>query len=205
MMKNIILFIIVLMTITISAKIPIGEAIEKGIKLNLEIINVDTELKIIKIENKIKRSDKYFRISAGGSYLFRSEKIEIQFPDIMITPDMSIPGQKVEGGTLHNFDLNISLFQPLFTGNVLSNLVRIGDLQQTMNISRREALALLIKGKIKSVFLKHVLLESEKISLELLKKKIDNHLGRLEDLFHEELVGKSQILETKIRSGEISL
>lgn len=205
-MKNSIFpLIFILLVFSVSAKIPIGKAIENGIKLNLDIINIDTELKIIEIENRIKRSDRYFRISSGGNYLFRSEKIEIQFPDIMIAPGSTVPGQKFEGGTFHNFDINISLFQPLFTGNVLSNLIRIGDLKRTLNMNRREVLSLLIKGKIKSVFLKHILLESEKRSLELLKKKIDNHLHRLEDLFREELVGKSQILETEIRSGEISL
>ena len=46
---------------------------------------------------------------------------------------------------------------------------------------------------------------SQSNSLETLDKKISNHLKKLEDLFEEDLVGKSQVLETRLKYKEILL
>ncbi len=205
MKTAIFLFLTLLLVIPGRSKVPLNKAIENGMKLSLEIVNNDIDSKIIGIDNKIRRSKRYFTIKGGGNYIYRSEKIELQFPDMVISPELSIPGQRVEGGVLHNFDVYISLFQPVFTGNVLKNVVRMGETEKLLNRDKKDLLRRLLAGKIKSVFLQYELLGSEKRSLELLRAKIDNHLDRQKDLYIEKLVGKSGILETEVRIGETDL
>ncbi|MCK4890452.1 MAG: TolC family protein [Candidatus Aminicenantes bacterium] len=199
------LFLIVSFTIPIFSNVPLQKAIDNGIRINSEIQNNDLEARILEVDNKIKNSNRYFSISGSAGYLYRSEKIDIKLPDLEIGPGMSMSGLTIGGGTNNNYDLSISLHQPIFTGNALSGMVKINELQKILNLSKRSFLELMLSGRIKTVFLNHQLLISQSNSLITLDKKISNHLKKLEDLYEEDLVGKSQVLETRLKYREISL
>lgn len=199
------LLLITLFTIPGFSNMPLQKAIENGIRINSEIQNNDLETRILDVDNKIKKSSKYFKVSGSAGYLYRSEKIDIKLPDLEIAPGMSMSGLTIGGGTNNNYDLSISLHQPIFTGNALTGLVKINELQKILNLNRRNFLELMLIGRIKTVFLNYQLLISQINSLETLDKKISNHLKKLEDLYEEDLVGKSQVLETKIKYREILL
>ncbi len=205
-MKKSLTFIIVFsISVCIHSGVPLKQAIENGIRINAEIQNNDLESKILRVDNKIRRSQKYFSLNGRGSYLYKSEKTEITMPDINIAPGMSITGLSISGGVYHNFDFKIGLTQPIFTGNALSGMVSLNELRQTLNFNTRELLELLLGGRIKAVFFNYQMLSSQNLSLISLEKRINNHLKKLEDLFKEDLVGKSQVLETKLKHKEILL
>ncbi|MEN8223687.1 MAG: TolC family protein [Acidobacteriota bacterium] len=205
-MKKTLTFIIVFtISIFIHPGIPLKQAIENGIRINAEIQNNELESKILEVDNKIKRSQKYFSLKGGGYYLYKSEKTEITMPDINIAPGMSITGLSITGGVYHNFDFKIGLTQPIFTGYALSGMVKLNELRQTLNLNTRELLELMLGGRIKAVFFNYQMLSSQNLSLVALEKRINNHLKRLEDLFKEDLVRKSQVLETKLKHREILL
>jgi len=205
-MKKTLTFIMVFsISICIHSGIPLKQAIENGIRINAEIQNNELESKILRVDNKIKRSQKYFNLNGRGSYLYKSEKTEITMPDISIAPGMSITGLSISGGVYHNFDFKIGITQPIFTGYALSGMVSLNELRQTLNLNTRELLELMLRGRIKAVFFNYQMLSSQNLSLITLEKRINNHLKKLEDLFKEDLVGKSQVLETKLKHREILL
>ncbi len=205
-MKKTLIFITVFaLYICIHSVVPLQQAIENGIRINTEIQNNDLESKILKVDNKIKISQKYFTLNGNGYYLYKSDKTEIAMPDINIAPGMSISGLKISGGVYHNFDFKVSLTQPIFTGNAISGMISMNELRQALTLNERELLELMLGGRIKAVFFNYQMLESQNQSLTALKKRINNHLKKLEDLFKEDLVGKSQVLETKLKQKEIVL
>ncbi len=205
MKKNLIFFIFALTAITISAKIPIEKAIKNGIKISSELRDNSLESKILKADNRIKRSAGLLNINTSFNYLYRSEKVEINLPDIQAAPGMTIPGMEIRGGTNHTYDLSVKLIQPIFTGYTVSGMIKTNELQQALNLSRRKLLELMLTGRIKTIYFNHLLFSRQISSITTLEKKIRNHLGRLEDLFREDLVGKSSILETRLKLREISL
>jgi outer membrane protein TolC len=160
---------------------------------------------ILEIDRKIGKSAKLFSVTASGNYLYKSEKINIHFPEMPLAPGISFPGMEFSGGSYHNYDISAGIYQPIFTGGALSGAVKISELSRTMNMSKRDVLGLMLRGRIKAVFFKYQLLSSERKSLEVLGEKMVNHLSRLEDLFREDLAGKSQVLETRVKLGEIDL
>jgi len=205
-MKRTLIFIMLFMIkLSISSGLTMEQAIRDGIALNAAIQNSKLESKILEVDNRIRRSGKWFSLSGAGTYLYKSEKTEITMPDITIAPGMSITGLKIEGGVRHNFDFKIALSQPIFTGYSLSGMVNMNEIEQTLNISKRELLELMLTGRIKSVFFNYRILSSQLDSLTALNRKINNHLKKLEDLFSEDLVGKSQVLETRLKQKEIAL
>jgi len=199
------LFLIISFTIPGSSNVPLQKAIENGILINTEIQNNDLEAMILDVDNKIKNSNRYFKVSGSAYYLYRSETIDIKLPDLEIGPGVSMSGLSIGGGTNHNYDLSISLHQPIFTGNAISGLVKINELQQILNLNKRSFLELMFNGRVKTVYFNHQLLITQRISLQTLDKKISNHLKKLEDLYEEDLVGKSQVLETRLKCKEILL
>lgn len=199
------LFLVASFVIPGFSNVPLQKAIENGIMINSEIQNNDLEAMILDVDNKIKKSERYFKVSGSGYYLYRSEKIDIQLPDLEIGPGMSLSGLTIGGGINNNYDFSISLHQPVFTGSALSGMVKINELQQILNLNRRNFLELMLNGRVKTVFLNHQLLISQSNSLETLDKKINNHQKKLEDLYEEDLVGKSQVLETRLKYKEILL
>ncbi len=205
MKRKIFLLILLLFPFLIIPNVPIKTAIANGIKINCEIRNNELESRILETDLKIRKLNRYFTINGSGNYLYRSEKISIKLPDMEIAPGMIIPGKEIGGGTNHIYDLSLSVFQPIFTGNALSGLVKMNNIRKSLNLSNRKFLELMLSGRIKSVFFNHQMLASQIRSLETLEKKITNHLDRLEDLYNEDLAGKSQVLETRLKQSEIEL
>ncbi len=205
-MKRITIFIAVFtISISINFGTSLKQAIENGIRINADIQNNKLESKILDVDNRIQRLGKLFNLSGAGTYLYKSEKTEIMMPDINIGPGMSITGLSINGGVYHNFDLKVSLTQPIFTGHALSGMISLNEVKQTLNINEREFLELMLRGRIKTVFFNYRMLSSQLNSLTSLKKRMNNHLKKLEDLFNEDLAGKSQVLETKLKQQEIVL
>lgn len=144
-MKKTLIFITVFaLYICIHSVVPLQQAIENGIRINTEIQNNDLESKILKVDNKIKISQKYFTLNGNGYYLYKSDKTEIAMPDINIAPGMSISGLKISGGVYHNFDFKVSLTQPIFTGNAISGMISMNELRQALTLNERELLELML-------------------------------------------------------------
>jgi outer membrane protein TolC len=186
-------------------KFSLEKAIEKGIQMDNQYKNRLLDAEIIELNQKKARMKKLFRVDLSGAYLFKSQQMEIIFPDSNPAPGVVIPGMNILAGAKHNYDLKLSLVQPIFTGGILSNHVKLETLNQLREKYNTDSRKIEVAGMIKSSYFTYRLLESKKKSLSLLIRNLKLHYKKINNLYREELVKKSDLLETKIKISEIEM
>jgi len=203
MTKRIFIFILlILFSVFLFSAIPLEQAIKNGIKKNTEYKNQLLEQKITELEKENAEKNRLFELSLKGSYLFKSEKMTLELPDMQSAPGIIIPGKEKTIGSRHNYDLNISLTQPIFTGNIIKNNIKIQKTKQSLSTSNKKMLENRITGNIKNSFFRYELLKKRKKSLEILLNDLELHLDKLKEFFKEDLIQKTDILETQLRIEE---
>lgn len=136
------LFPIILIALTIaisgrlfSQELTLEDAWDIARKNNLTLKQVEKTIRQAEEEIKIQRSDFLPSINASAAYNYQSEIAEFQLP-------FQIPGQGVvdiEAGIKNQYDLNVSLRQPLFTGFRTYNLVKAAQEQLHARIAAKES------------------------------------------------------------------
>lgn len=193
----ILVFIIIVMNcpVWLSAEgISLEEAIQKGLERSASYRNQVLEEKSLELEKKTAQMKRFFSLDSAGSYLYKSEQMEI-----------TLPGKSIKAGAKHNYDLNLSLKQPLFTGNILSNGVKLSALELAVAQNQTLLENIDIAAEIKSSYFNYHLLLDKKDSLETLIRQLNLHLKKIEDFFKEELVRKTDLLETRRKLKEQEL
>ena len=187
------------------SSITLQQAIQQGIKNNFQCQNQVLQEKIQLIRQQSARLNRLFTITAGGSYLYRSQEMEIILPDVQAAPGMVIPGKRIQAGTKHNFDLKISLYQPLYTGNILSNLTRL----EAINMKQEKNQTLLTKietaAAIKISYYNYRSYLNKELAYQSMVKQLKLHRQKLANLFKEELITESSVLETEAKIQEWKL
>jgi outer membrane protein len=188
-----------------AAKIPLFEAIQDGLNSDYEYLNTMIEEKGAALQRQISAKERLFRIDFGANYLYKSETLNISFPEIQIPGIFTIPGREIKAGLHHNFDLHIGLTQPLFTGGILTNSVKIDEVRQAIEANKKNLRANEFIGLIKSSYFQYRLLTQRKQSLQILEKKLELHRQLIEDLRREGLARKSDLLETLSKLEEVRI
>ena len=186
-------------------KIPLEKAVEKGIQMDNQYQDRLLDTEISGLNKKKARMKKLFYVDLAGSYLFKSQQMEIAFPASTPAPGVVIPGMNISAGAKHNYDLKLSLVQPIFTGGILSNYVKLGTINQLREKYNADSREIETAGMIKASYFTCRLLESKKKSLSLLIRNLKLHYKKLNDLYKEELVKKSDLLETQIKISETGM
>ncbi len=184
-------------------KIPMDKAIEEGLNKDFEYLNSLLEEQRAAQQYRISTKDRLFRIDFDANYLYRSKTLAINFPEVPIPGGYVIPGREIEAGLHHNFDLNMRLTQPLFTGGVLSNSIQLNEVRQAIEVNQKFLKVNEIVGLIKSSYFQFHLLSQQKQSLQILEKNLNLHSQRIENLWSEGLARKSDLLETLSKIEEI--
>ncbi len=205
-MKRIFVFFTVLYFAAFGwGKIPLEQAIKNGIQKNYSLINENISKKIISLEKEIAEKEKLFSLNFGGFYIYKSEQPELNMPDINPAPGITIPGIHMTAGTKHIFDFQIGLKQPLYSGGILSLRAKIPEIKNMQNKYKKELLENSISTSIKLTFLNYEYLLIKKRQLELTLKNLENHLKRLKEFYKEELIKKSDIIETELKCEELRI
>lgn len=176
--------------------IPLETAVQKALDRAAGPMNGVLDEQVKELERESARMKKYFTLDSNASYLFKSEQMEISFP-----------GMSAKAGAKHNYDLNLSLRQPIFTGNILSESVKANEFQLAAARSRTLLETIDAAAAVKSSYFNYRLLLNKKESIETFIRKLNLHLENLENLYKEELVRKTDLLETrlKLREQEITV
>jgi outer membrane protein TolC len=180
-------------------KIPLTKAIEDGLNSDYEYLNALLDEQRATLQQRISAKDKLFRIDFGANYLYKSQTLIIDFPAVQIPGLYTIPGREIEAGLHHNFDLRLGLAQPIFSGGILSNSVKLDEVQRAIEANQKTLKVNEIAGMIKSSYFQYLLLVQKKQSLQILEKNLDLHRQRIENLLDEGMVRKSDLLETLSR------
>jgi len=205
MKKKTVFFFLALAGWLVYGEIPLKEAIEQGIAMNAACRDQAWEVRSLENEQKIAALKKWFNLGLSASYLYKSEQMEIVIPPVSIGPGAVMPGSRLKAGAKDNYDLKLQVSQPLFFGNILSNTDR---LQAVKTAGQREILLLAkiqAAAGIKRSYFQYRLYEGQMDSLQALKKRLDLHLQKLRAYFKEELITKSDLLETEARLKEQEL
>lgn len=104
-------------------------------KNNLTLKQVEKTIRQAEEEIKIQRSEFLPSLNASAAYNYQSEIAEFQLP-------FQIPGQgavDIEAGSKNQYDLNVSMRQPLFTGFRTYNLVKAAREQLHARIAAKES------------------------------------------------------------------
>ncbi|MGE5340807.1 MAG: TolC family protein [Candidatus Omnitrophota bacterium] len=175
--------------------IPLMKAIEIGIQQDSRYKN-QLLSESMAHTNRIRATlKKYFNLDLGGSYLYKSETMEITF----------FPGRIIEAGAKNNYDIKVALTQPLFTGNILANSIKMEAEKEKAETSKTEMLKIELAGRIKTSYFTCRLLENKKKTLEVLAENIRLHLKRLHALYAEEQIKKSDVIETEMQLAETNM
>jgi len=201
MMKTFIILLLAVIFVffpsgTTAEDIPLETAVQKGMERAAALRNRLLDERVKGLEKKNATTRKYFSVDSGASYLFKSDRMHISFP-----------GMSVTAGAKHNYDLNLSVRQPIFTGNILDRSVKVSALQLAIARSQTALEKNEIAALVKSSYFNYRLLGSKKRSLETFTRGLTLHLENLENLYKEELVRKTDLLETrrKLREQEIAI
>jgi outer membrane protein TolC len=189
----------------VMGEIPLKQAIETGTRMDSQYKNHLLEHDIGRLNRAKARMKTLFQLDFGGSYLFKSQQMEILFPDVHPAPGAAMPGSKITAGAKHNYDLKLSLVQPIFTGGVLANAVKLETQKQILTKHQTALREIEVAAKIKSSYFTYRLLENKKKSLSLLIKSLKLHLKKITDFYREDLVKKSDLLETEMKLLEIEM
>jgi outer membrane protein TolC len=185
------------------SKVPLTTAIQEGLKKDYGYLNAILDLEKASLQQQLSAKNKLFRLDFDANYLYKSKTMAIDFPSIAIPDSVIIPGRKVEAGVHHNYDLKLGLIQPIFTGGILNNSVKLDMVRQSIALNQKLLQKNDIAGLIKSSYFQYHLLSRRKQSLLILEKTLDLHRQRIQDLFNEGLVRKSDLLETLSKIEEI--
>ena len=110
-------------------KISLSQAINEGLKLSGEYQNRLLEDRSLELERNLARKDKFFTVGFEANYLYKSQTMSLETPSISIPGLATIPGRTIEAGVKNNFDLKLSLVQPLYSGGILSNNENLVELR----------------------------------------------------------------------------
>jgi len=189
-------FIFLFLSLEASEKISLEQAVQDGLNMSGSYQNrfLTQKQSALRVDQSSK--NKRFNLDFNARYLYKSETLNIEFPGIEIPGMISLPGQNIEAGLHHNYDLSLSLNQPIFTGRVLSRMVEMEKVQEAVETNQTELEKNLIVDLIKSSFFDYQILLSRKQAALSLQKTLQLHCQKLENLFQEGLIRKTDLLET---------
>jgi outer membrane protein TolC len=191
------IFFLSFLSLNAFEKITLEQAIEDGLKMSSSYKNRFLSQKQAAIRVEQSSKNKLFNLDFNSSYLYKSETMTIEFPGVEVTGLISVPGQSFDAGLYHNYDFSVSLSQPLFTGGVLSHLVKMDKIQEAVEANKTELEKNSLVDMIKSSFFDYQILLCQKQTVLSLQKTLQLHCQKLDNLFKEGLVKKTDLLETK--------
>ncbi|MCP5051918.1 MAG: TolC family protein [bacterium] len=172
-------------------------AVEKGIRMDAQFKNRLLDDQKARLEVETARKTKWFNVDLEGSYLFKSQQLEIAFPQ-----PLPVPGSTLTAGSKHNYDLKLSVMHPIYSGDIISNSISLEEQKEAAEKYNIQLRRIEVATQIKGVYFNYRLLESKKRSLTLLLKNLELHYKRLNDLYKEDLAKRSDLLETEMKITE---
>jgi outer membrane protein len=176
-------------------EISLEKAVQAGISQDSRYKNQLLDNAIAAENLQKARMKKFFSLDFNGSYLFKSEQMEISF----------LPGKTITAGSKNNYDVKLSVTQPIFTGGILSNSIALETEKQQVESYKTQLLEIELAGKIKASYFTFRLLGNKKKSLSLLLEDLKLHLKMLSDFYNEAQVKRSDVIETELKVSEVEM
>jgi outer membrane protein TolC len=205
-MKKILFLVLLASVFALPAKVTLSQAVVNAWRLNRGLQNQRYQEEAVGVNKLTAMKQKNFSVYFSGSYRYSSDKIEVKAADFAIPAASNIPpGTLILSAPDDNFDLKMSLLQPVFAGGVLSNAVKVEELREISELNLTRLKQIEVTGKVKVSYFNYRLFCTRRDSLNFFLTNLNRHLGKLENLFREELLKKTDLLETRAKVDETKL
>ena len=205
-MKKIVFLGLLTIVLALPAKVTLSQAVANAWRLNRGLQNQRYQAEAAGMSKLTAMAQKKFSVYFNGSYRYSSDKVEVKASDFAIPTSTSIPpGTILLSAPADNFDLKLSLLQPVFSGGVLSNAVKIEELREVSELDLTRLKQIEVTGKVKVSYFSYRLACKKRDALVFFLSNLNLHLGKLENLFREELLKKTDLLETRAKVDETKL
>jgi len=205
-MKKLSFFILLAIVFTLPAKVTLSQAVASAWAINRGLDSQKLEEEAAAIAGLTALRQKYFSVFFNGSYRYTSDKVEVKISDFPFPISADIPPATVVlSAPNDNFDLKMSLVQPLYSGGCLSNAVKIEAIRGLAEKDLTRLKKIELAGKVRSSYFNYLLFCKKRDSLNFLLSSLNLHLQKVENLYAEELIKKSDLLETRAKADEIKL
>ena len=201
-MKTLKLFflIVVVPVITTAQTFTLEQSIDTGLKNS-------KDLKISR--SKVVGNDA--KITEVGSYLLPQLKLSAGYTRLSNVPDftVSVPGFpqsfKIQDVVLNNYQIKLSLQQPLFTGFKLSSLKSAAEYNYTASELEYDKDLNEYAFRIQSSFWNFYKAKQIKSLLEETLKQIDKHLQDTKNYLENQLVTRNDVLKLEVQYSNTKL
>ncbi len=125
-MKKTLFLCLMAAVFTLAAKMPLSQAVIHAWELSPGLDNQRLEGDAAAIAGLTALRQKNFSVYFNGSYRYTSDKVQVTMSDFpfQLSPDIP-PGAIVLSAPNDSIDLKMSLLQPIYSGGILSNAVRM--------------------------------------------------------------------------------
>jgi len=181
------------------ATVTLEQAVRDGLEIAAAVRNGRIDVESAERRLRLARSRFLPDLDAGGSWRFQSERMQLTIDPVVQAGQVVFPGLERTVGTMHNWDLYLGLTQPIYSGGMLSRrrdqaVVQVEEKSLHLMGARVERAA-----AIRTAFYTHALLAGRRDAARELEQRLKLHLRRLEALAAEEMVRRSDVLETRSR------
>lgn len=175
------------------------EALNLGRKQNLNLRQQEQAVRQAIAERQVQRSAYFPSVILGGGYNYISEIARLDLP-------FQLPGQKqvqIEAGVRDQFDLNIAVRQPLFTGFRTRNLVKAAEAAVNVNQYQLQAEENRLLLQITSQYYRGQLNELQQKALEASLERAVLQLKTVKNLFREGQATRQDTMQIATRLLEV--
>ncbi len=177
----------------LAAQVTMKQAVENGLRLAASVANQQLEVRGAELERETADRLRLFQATFNAAFRTATDRMEIRNGPIQMA------------ALRDSWDLKLGIVQPLYTGGLLRNAERLQAFRRQAEEFTLEWRRVELAGRIKVSYFTLQLLQSRLRSLQLLRDSLERHLAKLEKYFREELVRRSDVLETQLKRDEIRL
>ena len=205
-MKKIAFMALMMTAFVLPGRVSLSQAVVDAWKISPALRSQQLEERAAATAGLTALRQKYFSAAFSGSYRYASDKVEVKISDFPFPLSPGIPpGTAVLSAPSDNFDLKLSLHQPIFSGGILENAVKMEAMREAAERDLTRLKKIELAGRVKNSFFNHRLFCKKRDALNSLLAILTLHQHRLENLIREELVKRSDLLETRAKADEIRL
>ena len=205
-MKVTIFAILLAAAMMLPAKVTISQAVTDAWAISRGLDSQKLEESAAAISRRTALRQKYFSVVFGGNYRYSSDNVEVKAANFPFALGPSLPADTVIlSAPNHNIDLKLALQQPLYTGGVLNQAVKMDEARELAEREMTRLKRIELAGTVRSSYFNYLLYCSKRDSLNSLLSSLDVHQTKIENLVAEELARRSDLLETQARADEVRL
>ena len=205
-MKRTLFFTLLAAAAALPARVTLSQAVANAWAISGGLDSQELAVKAAAVAELTALRQKYFSVYFSGSYRYSSDKVEVKasaFP-FPLGPNVP-PGTVLLSAPSATIDLKMSLVQPLYSGGLLSNAVRMEAIRAASERDLARLKKAELAGRVKASFFNYLLFRKKRDSLDSLLSSLELHLKKVENLYADEQVRRSDVLETRAKADEVRL